>query len=160
MAVRTRAMCPHIRVNRTGQLTPAGTLPPVVPVVLYNGLGRWTASQNAETLVEPHAGRVEFYRCGCRICSSTRRYTEGAISAAARRGGVVPPENSRTPTDVQRVVVVGWSGLAHASPRRAFTVWLRRVLPFARLLTVSIPEMQDLGRQTMLAERVIEWTQQ
>ena len=27
---------------RSGQLTPAGQLPPVVPIVLYNGRGRWT----------------------------------------------------------------------------------------------------------------------
>jgi flagellar biosynthesis/type III secretory pathway protein FliH len=50
---------------------------------------------------------------------------------------------------------------AHTSLRRAFTVWLRRVLLPARLPAVSIPELQDLGEvQTMLAERVIEWTQQ
>ena len=36
---------------RTGQLTPAGTLPPVVPVVSYNGQGPWTASQNIEVSV-------------------------------------------------------------------------------------------------------------
>ncbi len=65
---------------------------------------------------------------------------------------------------MQRVVaaLVAWlHEPAHASLRRAFTVWLRRVLLPARLPTVSIPEVQDLGEvQTMLAERVIEWTQQ
>ena len=47
---------------RSGQLTPSSTLPPVVPVVLYNGRGRWTASQNIETLVEPMPGGLELYR--------------------------------------------------------------------------------------------------
>ena len=28
---------------RAGQLPPSGKLPPVVPIVLYNGRGRWTA---------------------------------------------------------------------------------------------------------------------
>src|SRR5207245_3839627 len=49
---------------RTGQLTPAGTLPPVVPVVLYNGRGHWTASQNVATLIEPMPGGLEIYRAG------------------------------------------------------------------------------------------------
>src|SRR5207249_6636008 len=69
-----------------------------------------------------------------------------------------------TPADVQRVlaVLVTWlRDPAQESLRRAFTVWLRRVLLPARLPTVSIPEVQELVEvQTMLAERVIEWTQQ
>ncbi|PON14981.1 hypothetical protein C2W62_26235 [Candidatus Entotheonella serta] len=45
--------------------------------------------------------------------------------------------------------------------RRAFTVWLRRVLLPTRLPGLSLPAVEDIGEiQTMLAERVIEWTQQ
>ena len=40
-------------------------------------------------------------------------------------------------------------------------MWLQRVLLPARLPAVPIPEMQELVEvQSMLAERVIEWTQQ
>src|SRR5712691_3197438 len=41
---------------RSGQLTPAGKLPPVIPVVLYNGRGRWTAARNVAALIEPIPG--------------------------------------------------------------------------------------------------------
>ena len=45
--------------------------------------------------------------------------------------------------------------------RRAFTVWLRRVLLPARLPGVAIPEVQNLVEMhTMLAEWIVEWTQQ
>ena len=48
---------------------------------------------------------------------------------------------------------------AQASLRRAFTVWLKRVLLPARLPGVAVPEVTDLQEvKTMLAERVIEWT--
>ena len=151
---------------RTGQLTPAGTLPPVVPVVLYNGRGRWTASQNVATLVESMPGGLEIYRPRLSyLLIDEGRYTEEQLAPLHNvAAALFRLENSRTPTDVQRVVValVAWlHEPAHASLRRAFTVWLRRVLLPARLPTVSIPEVQDLGEvQTMLAERVIEWTQQ
>ncbi|MBU1931979.1 hypothetical protein KJ965_04760 [Patescibacteria group bacterium] len=45
------------------------------------------------------------------------------------------------------------------SLRRAFTVWLRRVLLPARFKGVEIPPVTELQEvKTMLAERVKEWT--
>jgi hypothetical protein len=45
--------------------------------------------------------------------------------------------------------------------RRAFTVWIKRVLLPSRLPGVVLPEVGNLLEiKTMLAERVIEWTQQ
>ena len=73
-------------------------------------------------------------------------------------------ENSRSPADIQRVlaVLIIWlRDPEQESLRRAFTMWLQRVLLPARLPAVPIPEMQELVEvQSMLAERVIEWTQQ
>ena len=72
-------------------------------------------------------------------------------------------ENSREPADVQRVleVLIDWlQAPADDSLRRAFTVWLRRVLLPGRLPGVEVPEVYDLMEMhTMLAERVVEWTQ-
>lgn len=92
-------------------------------------------------------------------------YTESALAPLRNLvAALFRLENSRTPTDVQRVlaVLVAWlRDPAQESLRRAFTVWLRRVLLPARLPMVSIPEVQELTEvQTMLAERVLEWTQQ
>ncbi len=47
------------------------------------------------------------------------------------------------------------------SLRRAFTVWIRRVLLPVRLPGQELPEVNDLMEvQTMLAERVREWTRE
>ena len=47
------------------------------------------------------------------------------------------------------------------SLRRAFAVWMRRVLLPGRMPGVKAPEMGDLLEvKTMLAETVIEWTHQ
>ena len=47
------------------------------------------------------------------------------------------------------------------SLRRAFTVWIRRVLLPVRLPGQELPEVNNLMEvQTMLAERVKEWTRE
>lgn len=47
---------------RQQALTPSGRLPPVLPVVLYNGEERWMAAQNVADLVERVPGGLERYR--------------------------------------------------------------------------------------------------
>jgi hypothetical protein len=151
---------------RSRQLGPTGDLPPVVPIVLYNGRDRWTAAQDIATLVAKAPGGLAVYQPRLRyLLIDAGRYTESALTPLRNLAAALfRLENSRTPKDVQRVlaVLVVWlRDPAQDSLRRAFTTWLRRVLLPARLPTVSIPEVQDLGEiQSMLAERVIEWTEQ
>jgi flagellar biosynthesis/type III secretory pathway protein FliH len=73
-------------------------------------------------------------------------------------------ENSREPQEIQRVLALlaDWLRAPEDdSLRRAFIVWLNRVLLPARFPGVPIPAVHDLTEvQAMLAERVVEWTQQ
>ena len=41
---------------RQERLTPAGLLPPVLPIVLYNGKYRWNAARAIQELIEPPPG--------------------------------------------------------------------------------------------------------
>ena len=58
--------------------------------------------------------------------------------------------------------LIEWLGTPEqAELRRAFTVWIKRVLLPVRLPGVALPEVGDLQEvRSMLAERVIEWTQE
>ena len=47
---------------RAQQLSVAGRLPPVLPVVLYNGANAWTAAETLEPLIEPAPSVLEAYR--------------------------------------------------------------------------------------------------
>jgi predicted transposase YdaD len=151
---------------RSGQLTPAGRLPPVVPIVLYNGRRQWTAALDVEELVEEMPGGLAVYRPRQPyLLIDETRYSDSELASVQNLAAALfRLENSRTPADVQRVLValVAWlRDPEHESIRRAFTVWLKRVLLPGRLPTISVPEVQDLMEmQSMLAERVIEWTQQ
>ena len=73
-------------------------------------------------------------------------------------------ENSRTPHDVEQVLaaLVEWlRSPEQASLRRAFTVWLKRVLLPGRMPGVDFDNLNELQEvKSMLAERVIEWTEE
>ena len=150
---------------RAGQLPPSGKLPPVVPIVLYNGRGRWTAAQTVESLLEPMASSLAPYCPRLRyVLLDEGRYTERELAPLRNLvAALCRLENSREPEDVQRVlrVLIEWlQAPEDDSLRRAFTIWLRRVLLPARLPGVAIPEVQNLVEMhAMLAERVIEWTE-
>jgi hypothetical protein len=151
---------------RSGQLTPAGMLPPVVPMVLYNGRASWTAALDVAELIEAMPGGLARYRPRLPyLLIDEARYSDSALAAGQNLAAALfRLENSRTPADVQRVLaaLVAWlHGPEHDSIRHAFTVWMKRVLLPGRLPTVAIPEVNDLMEmQSMLAERVLEWHQQ
>ena len=73
-------------------------------------------------------------------------------------------ENAQAPENIQRVIacLVEWlAGAENASLRRAFVVWLKRVLLPARVPGVEIPNFSELEElHDMLAERVKTWTQE
>ena len=66
---------------RAGQLPPSGKLPPVVPIVLYNGRGRWTAPHTVESLVEPLPSSLAPYCPRLRyVLLDEGRYTERELA--------------------------------------------------------------------------------
>jgi predicted transposase/invertase (TIGR01784 family) len=150
---------------RAGQLPASGKLPPVIPIVLYNGRGRWTAPRDIADLLEPFPESVRQYSPRLRyVLLDEGRYTEHELALLRNLvAALFRLENSREPEDVQRVLgaLIDWLRAPQDdSLRRAFTVWLRRVLLPARLPGVEIPDIDDLVEMhTMLAERVVEWTQ-
>ncbi|NEV64196.1 transposase, partial [Thiorhodococcus minor] len=73
-------------------------------------------------------------------------------------------ENSRRPEDIERVLasLIEWLAAPEQdSLRRAFVVWLKRVLLPARVPGAELPNVNDLQEmRAMLAERVKTWTEE
>jgi hypothetical protein len=73
-------------------------------------------------------------------------------------------ENSRTPADIERVLasLAEWLRAPEQTGlRRAFVVWLTRVLLPARVPGADIPNIIELQEmQAMLAERVKTWAEE
>jgi len=151
---------------RSGEIGARRCLPPVVPVVLYNGERRWSAPEEIGDLIEVPPGGLEHHVPRLRyLLLDEGRYPEGAL--AGQRNVVAALfrlERSRDPQAVAEVLgaLIEWLGAPQqASLRRAFAVWVRQVLLPARIPGVEIPEVVELQEvRSMLAERVKEWTEQ
>jgi hypothetical protein len=151
---------------RAGHLTVGNRLPPVLPVVLYNGKPRWTAAQEIADLFAEAPGGLERYRPRLRyLLLDEGRYADSELAPLRNLAAALfRLENSRTPQDVEHVLaaLVDWlKAPEQASLGRAFTVWLKRVLLPGRMPGVKFDNLNELQEvKSMLAERVIEWTEE
>ena len=151
---------------RDGELSPEGLLPPVLPVVLYNGERRWRAPQDVSELVETVPGALSRYAPRLRhLLLDEGAYDEKALAEQRNLvAALFRLERACDPDAVAEVLggLAEWLGAPQQSSlRRAFTVWLGRVLLPARVPGVEIPELRELAEvRSMLAERVKEWTRQ
>ena len=151
---------------RAKQLTEDGRLPPVLPLVLYNGRPRWTASTDLSHLIVPPPTGLERYQpCLHYLLLEESRFGEADLAPLQNLAAALfRLENSRGPEELQPVVerLIDWlQAPEQASLRRAFAVWLRDVLLPARLPGVRIEAVLELNEvRNMLAERVMEWTEE
>ena len=86
--------------------TPTGKLPPVLPLVLYNGAQRWLAAQNVADLIEVVPGGLEQYRPQLQYLLLDEGVFEETELAGLRNlaAALFRLENSREPQDVERVL--------------------------------------------------------
>jgi predicted transposase YdaD len=150
-----------------GKIPPGSPLPPVLPIVRYNGEQRWWAKTSLDELKEPGLpARLSYWQPQIRyVLLDEHRYQDAELASQRNLAAALfRLENSRSPEDLQRVLVTlldwlrapGQTGL-----RRAFVVWIKRVLLPARLPDTEIPDIIELQEmQAMLAERVKTWTEQ
>ncbi|MEX1058677.1 MAG: Rpn family recombination-promoting nuclease/putative transposase, partial [Natronospirillum sp.] len=150
---------------RQGERTPSGKLPPVLPVVLYNGQPVWHAATDVADLIDDVPGGLGRYKPHLHyLLLDEKAYRDESLPAVQNLvSALFGLENSAQPDDVGRVLnaLVEWvKAPPQRSVRRAFLVWLKQVFLPGRMPGVEFEQMQDLHEvQTMLAERVKDWTQ-
>jgi hypothetical protein len=151
---------------RMGQLSSAGRLPPVLPIVLYNGNRRWDAPVEVADLIVPAPKGLDAYSPRLKyLLLDEGSFADSELEPLRNLVAVLfRLENSLVIDDVKRVlpVLVSWlESPEQTSLRRAFTVWLKRVFLPGRMPGVEFGSINDLQEvQSMLAERVTEWTEQ
>jgi hypothetical protein len=148
-------------------IPPGGPLPPVLPIVLYNGQDAWTAKTSLAELIEPDLPeQLRRWQPQVRyLLLDEGRYQDTELAGLRNvAAALFRLENSRTAADIERVVacLVEWlAAPAQTALRRAFVVWLKRVLLPARVPGADIPNVIELQEmQAMLAERVKTWTEE
>jgi len=149
---------------RLKQLGPSGRLPPVVPIVLYNGEKPWSAVRRIEDLVEETPGKLERYRPRIEyLLVDESAYGDGELSSSRNLvAALFGLEKSRTPAALTETLARLFEWLkepSHASLRRSFAVFLNRVY-FKRRdgIAETIASARDPEElRNMLAKNVENW---
>lgn len=166
MAVRMLAYVALLYQDLVRQraFTASGRLPPVLPLVLYNGDTRWQAATRLGELIEAVPGGLERYRpeLGYLLLD------EGALDEAPQlqlrnlAAALFALEKSISPEQLRQTVaaLADWLQASEQTGlRRSFTIWIKRVLLPGRMPGTRVPELNDLQEvKAMLAERVKDWT--
>ncbi len=141
-----------------------GRLPPVVPIVLYNGEPPWDAAREVAELIAPGPAGLERYRPQLRyLLLEEGRYPEAELAPLqSLLAAVFRLEGSAGSEALLRALTLALRTLGeerYAGVREAFFTWLRRVLLPGRFPGLELPEGLSLAEdEAMLAERVKEWT--
>jgi hypothetical protein len=149
-------------IIRTQGLKARDRLPAVLPIVLYNGIRRWSASKDLLSAL-PHGlpNGIAEYVPQCRyLLIDQSRYGEADLPIEPNAvAALFRLENCRQPEQIAPIVnsLMTWLGrVGQHSLRRAFRFWLSRVL-FTRF-GKSVSVLNDLWEeQTMLSERLDQW---
>lgn len=147
---------------KRNELAPDGKLPPVLPIVLYNGQPRWTAPVLMEDLVTTPPVGLEAYVPRCRyLLLDQGRYGADVLNPLHNLvAALFRLETQRGLDDVRTVVdaLIEWLiEEDQRSMRRAFAIWIKRVLR-TQLPDAVIDGINDLQEvRSMLAENIKSW---
>jgi hypothetical protein len=138
-------------------------LPPVLPIVLYNGETPWKSKRTVQDLIEPVAGFEAYTPKLSYFLLDEQEYKNLAQLDPLKNlvSAIFQLEQSRTPQDIQDVVLklLQWLNKPEQERiRRSFAIWLKRVILPRRLPLAEIPAVNSLTEvNAMLAERVQRW---
>ena len=165
MALRTLSYTTLLLLDlvKTGKVRENEGLPPVFPIVIYNGGKAWKAPQEVAALFAPMPEGLKYYRPQhrhflldeSRVSGEELDKSKGLVAQLLRLERAQEPEQVR---QIVRELIARLHGPEYLSLRRAFTVWLGRVVLKRSGITEEIPEFQDLREvDAMLEERAAQW---
>ncbi|NDG42202.1 MAG: hypothetical protein EBY28_23295 [Betaproteobacteria bacterium] len=147
-------------ILRQGQQPAGQKLPPVLPIVLYNGQPRWSAATEIAELIEPPPGKLRDYTPQLRylLLDEGAIDESGPLALKNLTAALFRLEKSRDSGNLQTTwaALLDWvRGPEQRSLRRAFIVWIYRVFSTRHPLGIELPELGTLlENETTLAESV------
>ena len=165
MALRTLSYTTLLLLDlvKTGNVRENEGLPPVFPIVIYNGSKTWKAPQEVAALFAPMPESLKFYRPQhrhflldeSRVPGDELDRSRGLVAQLLRLERAQEPEQVR---QIVKELIVQLHEPEYLLLRRAFTVWLNRVVLKRSGITEEVPEFQDLREvDAMLEERAAQW---
>lgn len=139
-------------------------LPPVLPIVLYNGDAKWTAATDIATLIPKVPGLVAKFLPKLEyLLIDESQYTEADLSELKNLvAAVIRFEHSESEAALIRLIDLlnDWLD-GKPELKRTFAIWIRAVLLRQSKNTLVLPKVRDLKELKMtLAERFDLWAHQ
>lgn len=148
---------------KRGEALKDGRLPPVLPIVLYNGAPRWNAAIEVADLIPVVPGIVAQYRPQMKyLVIDEGFYSEGHLASLQNLvAAVFRIEHPSTPESIRELIGLLEVWLTDMPElKRMFAVWIRATLMRRSNYTIVLPEVQNLKELKMaLAERMVEWAE-
>ncbi len=146
------------------QVLPHRRLPPVLPIVLYNGDARWTAATSIADLIPKVPGLVaQFLPSMEYLLISENQYTQSHLAKMHNLvAAVMRLQHSPDQATVLEIIDLlnGWL-VDNPELMRIFAIWIRAVLLRQSKNELTLPKVQDLKELKMtLAARLEEWALQ
>ncbi len=146
---------------KRGEVLDDGRLPPILPIVLYNGSSRWSSVTDIFELIPPVPGLVEQFKPRLKyLMIDESSYTDSELSSVKNLvAAVFQIEHPANPQQIGELIArLGeWLG-DRPDLRRMFAIWIRATLMRKPEYRIVLPEIDDLQEvKVMLADRLEEW---
>ena len=166
MAVRLNAYAALLYESliKEQQLTAKDRLPPVFPLVLYNGERRWKAPQSLDKLIDlPRKHALWRYQPNLRYyLIDESQYLDAGVNSLS--GQIFDLENCTDQEQLHRYVlrlIETTQGESYQRLRQDILAWLRWVLAPAKQLELDLGHVQELSEvKRVLQKRIEQWQKQ
>jgi len=151
---------------KSGQVKGKRKLPPVFPLVLYNGQKRWNAATDLSKLLVEMPEGLEQYQPSFRyLAIDEGSYKETELTELGNLvSSLFQLEHGQDPETLHRIIgcLVEWLSTPDAKElRRDFVTWLKCVFLPDRIPETDHEQIEELMEvQTMLEKRVKQWQKQ
>jgi len=146
---------------KRGEVLADGRLPPILPIVLYNGSPRWTAVTDVFELIPPVPGLVEQFKPRLKyLLIDENAYSDSELASVENLvAAVFRIEHPSSPQAIGTLLSLLQEWLADRPDlRRMFALWIRATLMRKAEYSIVLPQIDDLQElNVMLAERLEEW---
>ena len=151
-------------IIKQGGVLADGRLPPVLPMVLYNGERRWTAATDVFDLIPPVPGLVEQFKPRMKyLLVDERVHTDSEFASQKNLAAAVfrleHPANLENLRELLRLLESWLADRPDLSKMMAR--WIRATLMRKPKYHILLPQVDDLQEMNvMLADRLEEWAHQ
>ena len=149
---------------RQGEVLPGKRLPPVLPIVLYNGDDKWTAATDIADLIPKAPGLVAGYMPQLKyLLIDENAYAEADL--APLKNLVAAVIRFEHPVNSQALVglIDSLNDWLDGKPelKRTFAIWIRAVLLRHSRYSLVLPKVNDLKELKMsLTDRLDSWAKE